>query len=239
MQYDIILTILLVTIVQSIFGVGILLFGTPLVMLIGYDFQQTLIILLPISVLVNLFQIYNKINFIDQKFYRKLVFNSIPMIIIFLYLISFNTINLKPIIGIFLILIGINKIVPFLNEKSIIINKYENIYLIITGIIHGITNLGGALLSAIIFSKNFSKEKTRSTIAISYLTFAIFQIITLVFFIKINEFHIINNFIYCIIGVITFFLVDKFIFLRINEERYSLFFVFLLFSTGFLIIFNN
>ena len=34
--------------------------------------------------------------------------------------------------------------------------KFERLYLLTTGIIHGLTNLGGSLLSAIVFSKKIS-----------------------------------------------------------------------------------
>ena len=63
----------------------------------------------------------------------------------------------------------------------------------IMGIIHGITNLGGALLSAIVFSKDLSKDSKRTTIAICYLTFAVFQIITLLIAFNDNSFFNIFN----------------------------------------------
>ena len=49
----------------------------------------------------------------------------------------------------------------------------------ITGILHGLTNLGGALLAASVMVRNLSKESKRTTIAVSYLTMAIIQILTI------------------------------------------------------------
>ena len=46
---------------QSIFGVGLLLFGTPTFLLLNYNFLDTLNILLPISVSISFLQlIYSK-----------------------------------------------------------------------------------------------------------------------------------------------------------------------------------
>ena len=45
---------------QSVFGVGLLLFGTPFFLMIGYDFISTLAIILPVSVLISFLQIIYK-----------------------------------------------------------------------------------------------------------------------------------------------------------------------------------
>ena len=47
----VLLTIL--TIFQSIFGIGLLVFGTPTFLLLGYTFSETLSIVLPISCIVS------------------------------------------------------------------------------------------------------------------------------------------------------------------------------------------
>ncbi len=106
MQFAILFVIFFTTIIQSIFGVGVLLFGTPLMLLFGYDFQFSLTILLPISILINFFRLINKFNNIEFKFYRRLIIWTIPTIIFFLYYISASPINLNLIIGIFLIFIS-------------------------------------------------------------------------------------------------------------------------------------
>ena len=45
------------TIFQSIFGIGLLVFGTPTFLLLEYTFTETLSIVLPISCFVSLSQI--------------------------------------------------------------------------------------------------------------------------------------------------------------------------------------
>ena len=43
---------------QSIFGVGLLLFGTPTFLLLNYNFLDTLNILLPISISISFLQLF-------------------------------------------------------------------------------------------------------------------------------------------------------------------------------------
>ena len=45
MNPDIFITILFTSVLQSVFGTGILLFGTPILLMLGNNFQTTLIIL--------------------------------------------------------------------------------------------------------------------------------------------------------------------------------------------------
>ena len=51
-----IIIITLLSIFQSIFGVGLLIIGTPIFLQLGYDFLTVLNILLPFSVIISLLQ---------------------------------------------------------------------------------------------------------------------------------------------------------------------------------------
>ena len=235
MAIDIFLTILFVSIIQSIFGVGVLLFGTPILLLLGYNYLTTLLILLPISIAINALQIFKHYFFIDLKFYKNVLFFSIPLIILFLIIGISASLNFNLLVGFFLIITALNYF--FTSESKIIrINKKrEKIGLILMGIIHGLTNLGGSLLTAIVFNKNYNKNKTRVTIAICYLTFAIFQIITLFILqesIRLN----LTNIIFVFTGVLAFVITEKTIFFNINSEKYQKVFSVFLFISGFTLI---
>ena len=55
------LIITLLSIFQAVFGIGLLLIGTPTFLLIGYNFFDVLNILLPFSIIISLLQvIYSK-----------------------------------------------------------------------------------------------------------------------------------------------------------------------------------
>ena len=88
MSLDILITVAVTSFIQSIFGVGILLFGTPLLMLQGYNFHQSVIVLLPISLLINLFQILKDQSALDLDFYKKILIYTVPFIVIFLIFFS-------------------------------------------------------------------------------------------------------------------------------------------------------
>tara|TARA_Y100000780_G_scaffold139170_1_gene125355 strand:+ start:128 stop:847 length:720 start_codon:yes stop_codon:yes gene_type:complete len=239
MDLYILITILITAIVQSIFGTGVLLFGTPLLLILGYNFQYALIILLPTSILISFFQLKNNLNKIDIQFYKKLFLFSIPPIILFFYLTNLNSIRINLFVGIFLVVIAIKENILSINRMIKFLIKYESLYLMIMGMIHGITNLGGALLSAIVFSKNLSKDSKRTTIAICYLTFAVFQIITLIVVFNDNSFLNIFNFVYWILGPVTFFTVEKYLYFRIDGRKYIKYSNFFLFVLGLMLIIKN
>ena len=239
MDFYILITILITAIVQSIFGTGVLLFGTPLLLILGYNFQYALIILLPTSILISFFQLKNNLDKIDFQFYKKLFLFSIPPIILFFYLTNLNSIRINIFVGIFLVVIAIKENILSINRMIKFLIKYESLYLMIMGMIHGITNLGGALLSAIVFSKNLSKDSKRTTIAICYLTFALFQIITLIIAFNDNSFLNIFNFVYWILGPVTFFTVEKYLYFRIDGRKYIKYSNFFLFVLGLMLIIKN
>ncbi|SVB48593.1 uncharacterized protein METZ01_LOCUS201447 [marine metagenome] len=239
MDLYILITILITAIVQSIFGTGVLLFGTPLLLILGYNFQYALIILLPTSILISFFQLKNNLNKIDIQFYKRLLLFSIPLIILFLYLTNLNSIKINLFVGIFLVVVAIKENILSINRLIKFLIKYESLYLMIMGMIHGITNLGGALLSAIVFSKNLSKDSKRTTIAICYLTFALFQIITLIVAFNNNSFLNIFNFVYWILGPVIFFIVEKYLYFRIDGGKYIKYSNFFLFILGLMLIIIN
>ena len=239
MDFYILITILITAIVQSIFGTGVLLFGTPLLLILGYNFQYALIILLPTSILISIFQLKNNLNKIDIQFYKKLFLFSIPPIILFFYLTNLNSIRINIFVGIFLVVVAIKENILSINRMIKLLIKYESLYLMIMGMIHGITNLGGALLSAIVFSKNLSKDSKRTTIAICYLTFALFQIITLIIAFNDNSFLNIFNFVYWILGPVIFFTVEKYLYFRIDGRKYIKYSNFFLFVLGLMLIIKN
>ena len=88
------------------------------------------------------------------------------------------------------------------------------------GIVHGLTNLGGALLSGAVFNKKLSKDSKRATIAICYLSMGLMQIITLI--LKLNESEFIKNFNfgYWIFSLIIYFLTKNYLYYKMNDEQY-------------------
>ena len=236
MIYDILITISFTAIIQSIFGTGVLLFGTPILLIFGYSFQYALIILLPISVSINLFQIKDNFKDINIEFYKNVIFYCIPFIFLSLYFLNFSTNKINFYIGLFLVLIALKNNIRSIERFIRFFLKYESIYLMIMGVLHGLTNLGGALLSGAIFNKKISKDSKRATIAICYLSMGIVQIITLI--LKLNQNEILKNFnlVYWVFSLILYFLTKKYLYYKINDELYIKYSNLFLLSIGIALI---
>jgi uncharacterized membrane protein YfcA len=73
---EIIIIIFLLSIIQSIIGVGLLIIGTPILLAYNFDFFETLQILLPYSLIVNLYQLINRTKK-KYLFYNKLSFKNL------------------------------------------------------------------------------------------------------------------------------------------------------------------
>ena len=232
MFLDILLTITLTAAIQSIFGVGMLLFGTPILLLLGYSFIDALSVVLPISIAINLLQVVKHVEHIDKVFFKNVLRYCIPVIVLFLALIASVKINVGFIMGIFLLLVALKSFVPKIEQSLQAIVKYEKLYLLMTGFIHGVSNLGGSLLTVIIYSKNYPKDTTRVTAAACYAIFAIFQLLTLL--IIQSEFTIPYDMraFFVQIGMVTFLIIEKILYDKINNEKYNRIFAMFLFAAG-------
>lgn len=187
-----ILILIILVITQSIFGVGILLFGTPSFLLLGYDFPNTINILLPISICISLLQ-FSRSKKIDKKFIINYNLYCLPPLIFFLILaLNFSSdIDFKFFVSLVLIISSF----LILNKDRIIKFKYyfssfKKINLIIIGCVHGFTSMGGSFLSiySTLISKN-DKELSRYFISYGYLVMGIIQyFVVLLFAYKILDF---------------------------------------------------
>jgi len=112
--------------------------------------------------------------------------------------------------------------------------SFERIWLITTGAIHGLTNLGGSLLTIAIHQKRYSKEVARATIAAAYITFAVVQLLTLIISKNIGLLSI-NNAKYLLIGMSIYLITNKMIYHRLNNQSYTKAFSAFLFCSGVLL----
>ena len=235
MALDVLLIIVITSFIQSLFGVGVLLFGTPLLLLVGYDFIDAVVILLPISISINLIQIVKDFRFVDFDLYKKILMYSIPFVIIFLFLVTQIEINISLLVGVFLLSVAVKDYSSPVKKFIDFSIKYEKIYLSVMGIIHGLTNLGGSLLTAIVHSKDYQKRITRVTVAIAYATFALFQILTLLVSGYRPEITFSGIGIYLIVGVAIFIFTEKLVYLELNNENYTKIFAGFLFLSGIIL----
>ena len=219
-DFLLVLTIIVIfTIVQSVFGVGLLVFGTPTLLLMGLSFPETLSYLLPASIIVSFLQIYKGWNQITL--YRKsVIFYMLPMVCIGLLLIlSFFNLNLHLIIGLMLFLTSLTRFSTTLNKSlEFYLSNNFKFGFILTGFIHGLTNLGGAPLIMITNGLYQSKKKIQPNVAYAYFFMATIQVLLLIL---VDEFVFSQSvFLFPACSGIIYLLLGRFIFDSTSENFY-------------------
>ena len=207
--------------VQSIFGVGLLLFGTPSLLLLGYDFANTLNILIPVSITISALQFF-KSKVKDRIFIKDYNIFCIPFLIIFLFIaLKFNYLfDFRFLVALLLVFSS----VLILNKKKFssfkqMIFKIKNLILIVIGLIHGLTNMGGSFLAiySTLISKSI-KEVTRYYISYGYLIMGTIQYLMVLFL--SYDLLIFDKIYYVFLALIIYFPAQK-IFKNLNDRKFS------------------
>ena len=190
--------------------------GTPTFLLIGYDFFEVLNILLPYSIVISFLQIL-VIKDHDFKFGKKILIHSIPFLILGLIIIEYiqHKINFVLIVAIFLIIFSVLNLRNFRNKKNIKL-KNINFSLKLLGLFHGLTNLGGSLLSIISTNVHSDKNIIRYNISTGYFMFALFQLLLINLFFEQINFEYLR---YIWLPIIIFIVSQRF-FKKMNDLMY-------------------
>ena len=176
---------------QSIVGVGVLLLGTPFLLILNFSIVEIFFILLPISIITSLLNLLI-MNFSDKKDrkstkeeLKKFFIICIPSIFVGLLILKFfeSLINFKLFVSLIIIL---SLIIIILKDKiKYKINFFRISILFSIGIVHGLSNSGGTLMSLALTANN-KKDYARLNTTFFYLMLAIFQYLltVLIFFDK-------------------------------------------------------
>lgn len=208
------------SVVQSIFGVGLLLFGTPTMLLLEYSYSETLWLLLPCSVTISFIQVVNDYKLIEAK--KRAIYLVIPTLVFGLALVVTYAegINITRIVGVLLLLIGVIRFSSKLQALlGSIVKKHIQIYYIIIGLVHGVSNMGGGPLSILMSTIYSNKEIIRANVAFIYLILAIFQLVVL---------SIISNtslrgeiMLFAPIALVSYVFTSKFLSARLNNKKHT------------------
>ena len=164
--------------IQSLFGVGLLVFGTPTFLLLGYSFPETLSILLPASIVVSLLQVHRGPS-IDRQLARQFLFWCLPALVVSLTMVLIFKLQTSLTLYISVLLAGfaILRAAPLLGERAKAwIAHHSREWLLLMGVVHGLSNLGGALLTIFAASRYSDKNRVRASIAFCYSCFAVIQL---------------------------------------------------------------
>jgi len=215
------LILLVLIIIQSIFGIGLLLFGTPTFLIIGYDFLDTLNFLLPISIVISFLQFIGS-NAPSKKIIFDYNFFCLPFLVLFLLLaLNFTEIiNFKFYVGIILVISSLLTLTKntFFSFKKIAL-RYKKLILIFIGSVHGLTNMGGGFLS--LFSSlinNNNKKYTRYLISYGYLIMGLSQYFILLF-LEYKNFSFTK--LYYVLVVLLIYFPSQIIFKKVNDISFT------------------
>ena len=197
------------TLIQNIFGVGILVFGTPILLSLDYDLMTTLGILLPSSLLVSLIQI-STIKNVRFPTTNALVQSFCGVALGAFLLLYFSVpLSVYAVTAVAMLLAGslrLNfklryRVYHFLTQPSL------NFHLI-NGIFHGFSNLGGILLVLRNNLGNDAKNQSLMNTASVYLIYVLSQISVLCL---LGNFEIFINGLMVLpfIGLLSFVLGDR------------------------------
>jgi len=218
--YYLVIIIAVFSVIQSIFGVGVLLFGTPTLLLLEYSYSETLWLLLPCSVTISLIQVVNSYKLIEAK--KRAVYLIIPTLVIGLTLVVTyaNGINITRIVGVLLLVIGVIRFSSKLQALlASMVKKNIQMYYAIIGIVHGISNMGGGPLSILMSTIYSKKEIIRANVAFIYLILAIFQLVVLSI---ISNTSVKSEVMWLIpISFVSYIFTSKFISSIVNDKKYT------------------
>ncbi|MFP5195910.1 hypothetical protein PQ786_11180 [Alcaligenes faecalis] len=222
---------------QSLIGVGLLLFGTPTLLLLGMDFGEALTVLLPCSITINLCQLCNGLPRNRKSIYR-IMGVTLPMIFVGLVfsLQDLDTYWISIIVGITLVALGVIRIsIKASSWLNHMVASYQIPYLAFMGLLHGLSNLGGGLLVAYASTLASEKNEIRSIVALGYFLFAATQLIVLFFsqphFFKIQYFYLPFVSLFAYLG-------GNYLFSRLNSIQFGKLVTFLILFYGLVTIGN-
>jgi uncharacterized membrane protein YfcA len=214
---DIVLIVFFVALLQSIFGVGVLLVGTPLLMLAGYSYFYVLSLTLPTSLVISISQVLKYYKHINIPLFKKAFPIVIIMIIIGMFLAKFLGGYVGIFIGFFLFFTSFeytaNAILPANSSE-----KRVSIVIFLMCLIQGTTSLGGAILPSVVSQKCKTKEQKLATTSAIYVLFQLTQIAYILFY--NHHFNFSKTGICVIVGFVTYSLIGKNLFQAIKSDGY-------------------
>ena len=228
-EYIVALIILVSMLTQLLFGVGVLLWGTPSLILLGYEFTTALSLLLPISLGISGLQVGQNFQHINKKETWSFIKLSLPLVVVGLIFVMTLDLNVEWFVFGALGIGGLLRLNRFKTLSDRVVN-FKDFMLPLIGVVHGMSNLGGGLLVIWVSQTDKTKLGLRSTVAACYLLLALFQIVTLMVY---NDESIIFVS-YFVFGILAYVILDKFIMVSIKDNIFDVLLTCAIFSMAFL-----
>jgi len=207
--------------VQSVFGMGVLIFGTPTLLLLGYDFISAIGILVPASFAISVLQVTTAGTH-RVPVSRNLYLFCLPAIGIGLWVLHGSSLGswVNILIGVTLLISATLRLWGRSHTwMSSALKKHSMVYHVVMGLTHGLTNLGGALLAILATGLHSEKGAVRYTVAHYYLAFGAVQIVLLAVLLDQGA-ELLNNLPMAGVAGAVYLLVGNRLFLRTSNPVY-------------------
>jgi len=219
------------SIIQSMFGVGLLLFGTPTLLIYGYNYELVLWLLLPPSIAISTVQVVNNYNLVLLK--KNVLYYTLPTLVVSLVFIIYygKIIGIKEVVGSMLLFTAIIKSSKTIQETLVnIIKSHVRLYYAFIGAVHGVSNMGGGPLSLLMTSLYRDKNTIKVNIAFVYLLFGLSQlaVLTLVGKHSFQEITMYN----IVIALFVYFTISKLLMAKVDDRRYNSLITLIMFIYG-------
>lgn len=206
-------------VLQSVFGVGVLIFGTPLLLLAGFDFQQVLVLLLPASATISLLQIgLDRGLTLDVG--KSFVLLLVPTVVVGL---AFTLFMVMPQVDLAVCVVLLCTAFLRASEQRRVVlvrlaARYKRLMLGLIGLVHGATNMGGTLLEAYVSSLYNTKMSVRQHIALGYALLALLQMTALAVAGRM-EVHAVNG-VAAAGAALAYLTVGRYCFAAVSQQQY-------------------
>jgi hypothetical protein len=208
--------------VQSVFGVGLLVFGTPLLLMLGVEFSVVLLYLLPCSIIVSLLQVHTGGGFRLEPIRKQFLLFTAPAVVIAtaIALLLGTPEQIGVAVGVMLLVTALLRMISTGGgAMSAFVGRYRRGLLVALGVIHGVSNLGGGVLTAIVGSSFEDKDAIRRNIAFCYGLMASLQLVVVL--LKGQEVQLALWLSLPLLAASAYFVIGQWLFLKVQGGAYQ------------------
>jgi uncharacterized protein len=225
--------------VQSLFGVGLLIFGTPTLLLVGLPFELVLAYLLPCSIVVSLLQVATSGGPTLEPIRRRFLTITAPAVLVTtaVALLYGSPRGIRALVGVMLLLTAAIRFGRLQSVLAGFIGRHLRPFMFGLGVVHGLSNLGGGILTVIVGSTHQDKESIRRHIAFAYGVMAAIQL-AVVFLTTRPHLDLRLWSLLPLLAGGTYLLVGQRVFHRAGHRPYQLGLTVLIMSFGLLLVTN-
>lgn len=181
-DYGVLLGVVAVfSVVHSLFGVGLLVFGTPTLLALGFPFEVAVANLLPPSFAISALQSFQGRRHVGRLGARILAW-CVPGIVLGMFLVVGRhwVVDVKGVVAAALLFSAAARFSKRIEAwLGSLLERVTPLYLAGMGFVHGLSNMGGGFLTIYVGTLYREKDAIRANIAFGYLIFVAAQLAVL------------------------------------------------------------